>query len=48
MRVTPEGNAKTRLSLRGGGEVYFYCNKHGLMKTKIKLSTFAYCVAGYN
>lgn len=31
----PEGNAETRLSLRGGGYLYIYCNKHGLMKKKI-------------
>ena len=31
----PEGNAETRLNFRGGGYVYIYCNKHGLMKKKI-------------
>lgn len=35
VKFYPEGNAETRLSLRGGGWLYFYCNKHGLMKTKI-------------
>ena len=31
----PEGNAETRLSLRGRGYLYIYCNRHGLMKKKI-------------
>ena len=31
----PEGNAETRLNLRGGGYLYIYCNKHGLMKKKL-------------
>lgn len=35
VKFYPEGNAETRLSLRGGGEIYFYCNKHGLMKKKV-------------
>jgi len=35
VKLYPEGNAETRLSLRGGGEIYFYCNKHGLMKKKV-------------
>lgn len=35
VKFYPEGNAETRLNLRGGGWLYFYCNKHGLMKTKI-------------
>lgn len=30
----PEGNAETRIRLRGHGYVYIYCNKHGLMKMK--------------
>lgn len=29
------GNAETRLSLRGGGCLYFYCNRHGLLKKKV-------------
>lgn len=28
-------NAETRLNFRGGGYLYIYCNKHGLMKKKI-------------
>ncbi len=35
VKLYPEGNAETRLSLRGRGFLYFYCNKHGLMKKKI-------------
>lgn len=31
----PEENAETRLSLRGRGYLYIYCNRHGLMKKKI-------------
>lgn len=31
----PEGNAETRLNLRGGGYLYIYCNKHGLMRKKL-------------
>ena len=35
VKLYPEGNAETRLSLRGGGWLYFYCNRHGLMKKKV-------------
>ena len=35
VKLYPEGNAETRLQLRGHGFVYLYCNKHGLMKKKI-------------
>lgn len=35
VKFYPEGNAETRMSLRGRGYLYFYCNKHGLMKKKI-------------
>lgn len=31
VKLYPEGNAETRLSLRGHGYLYVYCNKHGLM-----------------
>ncbi len=33
-KLYPEGNAETRLHLRGHGYIYIYCNKHGLMKHK--------------
>lgn len=35
VKFYPEGNAETRLSLGGGGYLYIYCNKHGLMKKKL-------------
>lgn len=35
VKFYPEGNAETRFQLRGRGYLYVYCNKHGLMKTKI-------------
>ncbi len=35
VKFYPEGNAETRLSLRGRGYLYIYCNKHGLMKKKV-------------
>lgn len=35
VKFYPEGNAETRLNFRGGGYLYLYCNKHGLMKQKI-------------
>jgi len=35
VKLYPEGNAETRLQLRGRGILYFYCNRHGLMKKKL-------------
>lgn len=35
VKFYPEGNAETRLNIRGRGYLYIYCNKHGLMKQKI-------------
>lgn len=35
VKLYPEGNAETRIQLRGSGFLYIYCNKHGLMKIKI-------------
>ncbi len=35
VKLYPEGNAETRLQLRGRGYIYIYCNKHGLMKIKV-------------
>lgn len=35
VKLYPEGNAQTRFQLRGGGYLYIYCNKHGLMRMKI-------------
>jgi len=35
VKLYPEGNAETRLQLRGRGYLYFCCNRHGLFKRKI-------------
>ena len=35
VKLYPEGNAETRLQLRGRGYLYIFCNKHGLMRMKI-------------
>lgn len=35
VKFYPEGNAETRMNLRGGGTLYIYCNRHGLMKQKV-------------
>ena len=35
VKLYPEGNAETRLQLRGRGYLYVYCNKHGLMKKRV-------------
>ena len=34
VKFYPEGNAETRLSLRGKGYLYYYCNHHGLFRVK--------------
>ena len=34
-KLYPEGNAETRLQLRGMGYLYYYCNQHGLFRKKI-------------
>lgn len=34
-KLYPEGNPETRISLRGGGTLYWYCNRHGLFSKKI-------------
>ena len=34
VKFYPEGNAETRLQLRGFGMLYWYCNQHGLYKMK--------------
>ena len=34
VKLYPEGNAQTRLQLRGMGYLYYYCNRHGLFKKK--------------
>lgn len=35
VKFYPEGNAETRLQLRGRGYLYYYCNRHGLFKKKV-------------
>ena len=35
VKLYPEGNAETRMQFRGRGNLYIYCNKHGLMKCKV-------------
>ena len=35
VKFYPEGNAETRLQLRGMGQLYWYCNRHGLFRKKI-------------
>ena len=35
VKFYPEGNAETRFSLRGGGYLYWYCNKHGLVRKRL-------------
>ena len=35
VKFYPEGNAETRFQLRGHGDLYVFCNRHGLMKKKI-------------
>ena len=34
VKLYPEGNAETRLQLRGMGYLYWYCNRHGLFRRK--------------
>ena len=34
VKLYPEGNAETRLQLRGMGKIYYFCNHHGLFGTK--------------
>ena len=34
VKLYPEGNAETRLQLRGMGYLYYYCNQHGLFRRK--------------
>ena len=35
VKFYPEGNAETRLQLRGMGYLYYYCNRHGLFRRKV-------------
>lgn len=35
VKLYPEGEAQTRLQLRGRGYFYWYCNRHGLFRKKV-------------
>jgi desulfoferrodoxin (superoxide reductase-like protein) len=35
VKFYPEGNAETRLQLRGRGYLYYCCNRHGLFRRKV-------------
>ncbi|NLD87935.1 MAG: helix-turn-helix domain-containing protein [Clostridiales bacterium] len=35
VKLYPEGNPETRISIRGGGSLYIYCNNHGLIRMKV-------------
>jgi len=35
VKFYPEGNAETRLRLRGMGYLYYCCNRHGLFRKKV-------------
>ena len=35
VKFYPEGNAETRVQLRGMGYLYYYCNRHGLFRKKV-------------
>ena len=39
VKFYPEGNAETRLQLRGMGTLYYCCNRHGLFRKKISPKT---------
>ena len=34
IKLYPEGNAETRMQLRGHGTLFYYCNRHGLFRLK--------------
>ena len=35
VKLYPEGEAQTRMQLRGRGYLYYYCNRHGLFRKRI-------------
>lgn len=35
VKLYPEGNAETRMQLRGHGWLYAYCNRHGLVRKRV-------------
>ena len=36
VKFYPEGNAEARMQLRGSGYIYIFCNRHGLMRAKVR------------
>ncbi len=40
VKFYPEGNGETRLQLRGLGQLYYYCNRHGLFRCKNEPNRF--------
>lgn len=36
VKLYPEGNAEARMQLRGGGYIYICCNRHGLMRARVR------------
>ncbi len=39
VRLYPEGNAQVRFQLRGSGNLYWFCNHHGLMQQRFNRRT---------
>ena len=35
VKLYPEGDAQTRLQLRGRGFLYYFCNQHGMFRKKV-------------
>ena len=35
VKLYPEGDAQTRMQLRGMGQLYWYCNRHGLFRRRV-------------
>lgn len=35
IKLYPEGNARVRFPVKGHGQIYYYCNKHGLFEKKV-------------
>ena len=36
VKFYPEGNAETRMQMRGMGYLYYYCNRHGLFRKRVR------------
>ena len=41
VKFYPEEDAQTRMRLRGMGDLYYYCNRHGLFRVRGMVWTFA-------